>query len=283
MAFLLGLLFPGLGHVYAGRPWRGIGAFAIRFLLILPLASLVLAAYLGSPMQMMQGYAIWLGLFLLVPLDGAMTAWKRSGEPLTRWNRLWVYAAYGVVSSLIVFAGQKPFVSHYPVQMSMIPSGGMEPTLQIGDYVLTDAFHDGSSALQPGGIIVFEYPADPRVRYAKRLAGLPGQTIEVRRGTLIVDGQSVAKASADHAASQEEESLGAHRYAIEPCPSCSWGPATVPEGSVFILGDNRGRSADSRVYGFVPIPAIRGRVLGIAWSQAPNREDVRWERLGKRL
>jgi len=282
LALVLGMLSPGLGHVYAGRPWRGMGAFAILLLVIVPVATVLLVPFLGSPTRILLGQGIRASLALLVPIDGAIAARRRGLEPLTRWNRVWVYLLYFVATSSILIAGPKHLVSYHPVRIMKIPSGAMEPNLQIGDYILADVFHSGSASVQPGTAVVFEFPADPGVWYVKRLVGLPGQTIEIREGALLVDGHPASRRIANNGGSRIVESLGGREYEVEGCLSCNFGPVTVAEGSVFVLGDNRGRSADSRVFGSVRIPAIRGHAIGVAWSYASG-VGVRWARLGTKM
>ncbi len=282
LAFLLGFVSAGLGHVYAGRPWRGVGAFLFLLLLFVPLGEAILILFLGSPARTILGLTLLCGLAVLVPIDGAIVARRRRAAPLTRWNRDWVYPLYFAATSSIALMVPPYLVSYYPVRMLRVPSGAMEPNLLVGDVVLADVLHRGSAGMVPGEPVVFEVPAQPGIWSVKRLAGLPGQTVEMRDGVWLVDGRPASQRVEIGEGSRILESLGEHRYEIGECDRCSWGPGTVPTEHVFVLGDNRSRSADSRVFGFVPVSAIRGRVLGVAWS-SDAEEGVRWARFGKRI
>ena len=151
-----------------------------------------------------------------------------------------------------------------------VPSGSMEPTLQIGDQMLVNAMAYGvklpiigttlieTSQPQRGDIVVFANPDGHGPDYVKRIIGLPGETVSVGGQQVIING----KALDDHWAHIDRTSPAARR---------SFGPVTVPAGHYFMMGDNRTNSYDSRYWnngegGFVPIEDIRGKVVMILWT-----------------
>ncbi|WP_298816003.1 signal peptidase I [Chloroflexus sp.] len=160
------------------------------------------------------------------------------------------------------------------VQNFKIEGSSMEPTLHTGQYILVNKliyFHfdlnaplrllPGQSDLPPrvvypfrppqrGDIIVFEYPRDVRKDYIKRVIGLPGDVIEIREGKVYVNDELL----------DEPYLRGSFTYCLSGYP-CAQGPVTVPPGSIFVMGDNRGNSSDSREWDALPLD----RVVGQAW------------------
>jgi signal peptidase I len=125
----------------------------------------------------------------------------------------------------------------------VIPSGSMEPTIQVDEYVLTDKLLWRFTGLKRGQIIVFDPPFPSDKPYIKRLIGLPGDTVEVKGGKVYVNGTAL------------EEPY------IKAPPAYEYGPLTVPEGKLFFLGDNRNQSNDSHEWGTVTMD----NVYGVAW------------------
>jgi len=171
------------------------------------------------------------------------------------------------------------------VQAFKIPSGSMLPTLQIGDHILVNKFIYGlrlpvlGTAVVPGrlpqrgDIVVFVYPVDPSKDFIKRVVALPGEVVQVRDKTVYVNGKKLDDRHAFHV----DGSKGSHAAA----PRDNYGPVTVPERSLFVMGDNRDRSYDSRFWGFVDIADVRGKAFLVYWSWAGGDRWVRWERIGK--
>lgn len=173
----------------------------------------------------------------------------------------------------------------FVVQAFKIPSGSMLPTLQIGDHLLVNKFLygprleipftqlslgrlPGLRAPERGDVIVFVYPKNPSQDFIKRVVALPGQTVEMRDRHLYVDGALVADPHAT--------------YRLGGVPqSRHFGPITVPPGQVFVMGDNRDESADSRFWGGVPLENIKGLAFIIYWSWDHQRHWLRWDRLGR--
>jgi len=102
LAFFLGLLVPGLGHVYAGAPWRAVAALAVLLLAFVPVTTLIMVSLSFSVAGVLASFGISLALGLLIPLDAALTARRRRSEPPGRWNRVWIYVLYAVASGLSV-------------------------------------------------------------------------------------------------------------------------------------------------------------------------------------
>lgn len=177
------------------------------------------------------------------------------------------------------------FIRTFVVQAFKIPSSSMEPTLLVGDHILVSKFIYGIPVpftgikLLPlqnpkrGDIIVFKFPGDKSKDYIKRVIGVGGDTIEVIEKKVYINGRPF------------EDPYGVH---LDPLVlprgmevRDNFGPLTVPEGSVFVMGDNRDKSYDSRYWGVVGLEEIKGRAFIIYWSWNSNDHWIRWRRLGR--
>ncbi len=177
------------------------------------------------------------------------------------------------------------FIRTFVVQAFKIPSGSMLPTLQIGDHILVLKSIFGvrlpfsNKVIIPikqperGDVVVFIYPVDPSKDFIKRVVAVAGDTVEVRNKRLYVNGVQAEDANAYY----EDASV----YSAMVKPRDSFGPVTVPQDKIFVMGDNRDHSYDSRFWGFVDMDEIRGKALMVYWSWDSKNWGVRWNRLGK--
>ncbi len=175
------------------------------------------------------------------------------------------------------------FVMAFAVQAFQIPSASMDPTLRVGDYLLVDktAYRSSGGALdrvllprravRRGDIVVFKYPEDPAKDFVKRVVGMPGETVEIRRKAVFINGKLLPEAyavfidPAVHAAGDGSGEEGRDDF----------GPVTVPAGRLFVMGDNRDNSLDSRFWGFVPLSSVKGRPWIIYFSKAGLRRILK--------
>jgi signal peptidase I len=176
------------------------------------------------------------------------------------------------------------FIRTFIVQAFKIPSGSMIPTLQIGDHILVnklsygvrmpfvEKYLLGYATPQRGDVVVFIFPEDDSKDFIKRVVGVAGDTIEVRAKKVFVNGKP-AEDSHAYFAGYDPQSGGASS-------GDDYGPKTVPENHIFVMGDNRDRSYDSRFWGYVNLNAVRGKAFFIYWSWDGADRWVRWERLG---
>lgn len=179
------------------------------------------------------------------------------------------------------------FIRTFVVQAFKIPSGSMKPTLQIGDHILVNKFIYGvkipylNALLLPvkipqrGDIVVFKYPLDPKKDFIKRVIGLPGDVVEIREKTIYINGQRL-----NHDVGVFSDP---HTIAGNIRPRDNMGPITVPKGALFVMGDNRDESFDSRFWGFVPLRDVNGKAFIIYWSWDSDDFNVRWSRIANLL
>ena len=179
------------------------------------------------------------------------------------------------------------FIRTFVVQAFKIPSGSMKQTLQIGDHILVNKFIYGvkipylQKTIIPikeprrGDIIVFKYPVDPQKDFIKRVIGVAGDVVESRDKQLFVNHKRV---NHDYGVYTDPHIISGNIR-----PRDNFGPITVPEDSLFVMGDNRDESFDSRFWGFVDLKAVNGKAFIIYWSWDKENFGVRWKRLGQFL
>jgi len=194
--------------------------------------------------------------------------------------------------SLVIAVILALFVRTWVFQAFKIPTGSMENNLLIGDHLIVNKmiFPPTMTGLERavlprrdirrGDVIVFKYPEDPERDFIKRVIGLPGERLELRRKKIYINDKPI-----------EEPYV---RF-LEPPPAedaarsddlrAWYGPVTVPEHQYFMMGDNRDNSQDSRYWGFLPETYIKGKALFIYFSFEENGSltnmftDIRWSRI----
>lgn len=219
----------------------------------------------------------------------------------------WKESVGSVLIAILVALTLRAFV----VEAFKIPSGSMIPTLAIGDQIFVNKYRYGLrvpftstrlvdfKAPERGEVIVFICPDQPSDDYIKRIAAVAGDELEYRQGVLYINGKEVQKKSLGRKGHMErdqrtgrwypfealayEETNGEATYTILEKPNGlnserNYGPVVVPDGHVFVMGDNRDSSRDSRIFGFVPEDHILGRSLFVWWSW--GAEGLATDRLG---
>ena len=179
------------------------------------------------------------------------------------------------------------FIRAFIVQAFKIPSGSMKNTLQIGDHILVNKFIYGvklpftSTTIIPyknpqrGDIVVFKFRQEPKKDFIKRTIGVPGDVIEIRNKKVYVNKKRL----------EQDYAIYTDFHIIPKAmqPRDNFGPVTVPEDSIFVMGDNRDHSYDSRFWGFVDLKDVKGKAFIIYWSWDNDNFGVRWGRIGKIL
>jgi len=170
------------------------------------------------------------------------------------------------VESIIIAFVLAMIIRTFLVQAFKIPTGSMRTTLLEGDLILVNKFIYGAkipfmdvnlpAARSPrrGDVVVFIYPENPKKDFIKRLVAVAGETVEIKNGTIFVDGQPLLDTVFSQRYYYNRGEFGQEGQKI-----------VVPKNSIFVLGDNSASSQDSRFWGFVPRKNILGKAILIYW------------------
>jgi len=287
-ATALSAVMPGLGQLANGEINKAIWLFLAFTALSVPGIALV-ALYLPDGL-MLPMLTLGMALTLAAWIWGMADAWRgaaRGAGPFAQpWQTGGLYALVFAAGNLVTLPLLIGYVRAHQVEPLRVPSASMSPTVLPGDYLFADKRYNCpgcSSSARRGDIAVFVYPNDRSLLYIKRIIGLPGDRVQIDGRALKVNGKPLAAPSA--AANPEGvavEGIDGRQWQVTWNGAAS--PAadvTVPPGQVFVLGDNRGASVDSRQIGTVPLQDVVGKARQVWFSH--GSEGVRWGRLGQVL
>lgn len=204
--------------------------------------------------------AFAIGFCLFVMFDALYNAIRLKEIQIRSYNRWYIYLTIILINS---FAINPLIMSIKPFKAYKMPSGSMEPTLFAGDSLIVRKTLYGDKEPERKDIVVFRYPAYPHKDFIQRVIGLPGDKIEIRRRQVIVNDQPL-----------EENYVFTSQATSSPTkPSVhdQFGPVVVPDRKLFVLGDNRDHSYDSRYWGFVDYSDLKGKALYIYWAKDRGR------------
>lgn len=188
------------------------------------------------------------------------------------------------VKSIILALIIALFIRTFVVQAYKIPSGSMIPTLLVGDYLLVNKLSFGvknpfkdefiyfRNLPNRQEIVVFTYPLNKHQDFIKRVIGLPGDVVQIVNKRVYVNGKPLEEPYVKFTDPEV--------YPKEVSPRDNFGPVKVPPGMIFVLGDNRDQSYDSRFWGFVPVNHLKGKALIIYFSWDSENFKIRTDRLG---
>ncbi len=191
------------------------------------------------------------------------------------------------IEAIIVALIIAMFIRTFIVQAFKIPSGSMKETLKIGDHILVNKFIYGIKipfidfTLVPvkdpkfGDIVVFEYPEDKSKDFIKRVIGTEGDKIEIKEKKVYINDKPID----DKFGIFKDDYIFPRQFTQRD----NFGPVIVPKDSLFVLGDNRDNSHDSRFWGFVNLKLVKGKAFIIYWSWDKENKSVRWNRIGNPL
>ncbi len=196
--------------------------------------------------------------------------------------------------SIVVAVILALFIRTFVVQAFKIPTGSMETNLLIGDHLLVNKLVYSPSCspienlllakkgIQRGHVVVFKYPNNPNKDFIKRVIALPGEKVEIRDKVVYINGRALDEPYVHFTEPliRREDPL----YGLQVQDGVNnWGPRVVPEGHLFMLGDNRDNSQDSRYWGFLPISLVKGRALLVYWSYSASRGEYQTDNKGQWL
>ena len=281
LAALLSLLGGPLGQVYTGHFGRGVLLWLIGTFLLPILWFLTVFLPLGRVgLMLLLLCALAFPIYLAV--DAFLLARRNSGGPLKRYQRWWVYMLLFLVcvvaNNAVAYA-----VRSFVAESLVVPARAMSPAIQAGDCVLVDKCCSIADRLRRGDIVAFCSGVPDAPLSVMRVAGLPGETIEIRNERVLVNGIE-----------WDDDSAVFEGSLTSQVDLANFGPLEIPSDCFFVLGDNRRVSKDSRLLGPVPFADFHGKVRMIYWSQPrvfPDPRDtshylpgpIRWDRMGTRL
>jgi signal peptidase I len=264
LAGVLSALVPGVGQLYN----QEIRKFVFVLIVFNFFGTLALALILSTPWALIAYPVIVFFAWIGVILDAGFSAKRINNVNLAWFNRWYIYVGVWIISQLLS-GTTASFVKDVAFETFKFPSSSMQPTIREGDYILVQKHREDPSRFTHGDIVLFTLPDDPvtpeidesQTHIIKRLIGLPGDTVEVKGRQVILNGKPIDEPYASW-------ELGGRK---------DFEPVVVPENSVFVLGDNRDKSKDSRyiVGTFIPFSRVEGRALYVYWNS-----KLHFERMG---
>lgn len=191
------------------------------------------------------------------------------------------------IKAIVIAVVLALFIRTFVVQAFKIPSGSMEPTLLIGDHILVSKFIYGITIPfidktlfqfkkpKRGDVIVFIYPLDPSKDFIKRVIAVEGDEIHIKNKKIYINDKLFNDNHGFYSDQKVIEGwkMGANRD--------NFRPTKVPPNCLFVMGDNRDKSYDSRFWGFVDINKVKGKAFLIYWSWERPFKNLRWKRISK--
>ena len=244
LAIFWSSIFPGLGHFYLNKPLIGILLLFLSLLLIwIPLIGIV-----------------WICFVIYITYRSVAENKQKSSKPIVQFLILFFAVAF--------ISAPTPFlIRSYIVESRYIPAGSMEPTLQINDRLMIDKLKYRFSEPLRGDIVVFN-PTETLLEqgfkdaFIKRIIGLPGERVEIKQGSVYINNQRLQESYIAKSDLTLVEACGTSSNREEPFLSKT---VVIPNGSYFVLGDNRNNSYDGRCWGLVQKQEIIGKAAKIFW------------------
>lgn len=290
LAALLSLLLPGLGQLYNGE-WHKTVWLLLGFGLLSVLGIVIIGLFLPISWTLP---ALIIGVFSLLILwlysitQAFRSARHQREYTLKSWQSAGVYCLVWVVCSLIALPLLSDYVQQRYVERFLVPSNSMNPTLLKYDLLFADKRYNrigAINAVQRGDIAIFIYPDSRNTYFIKRIIGLPGDKVKIKGADVAINGQSLRHSTITGAHGLlVTETSGERHWQVfwnNQQAQLPQTDLTVPHGEVFVMGDNRTDSNDSRFFGTVPLQDVVGKARQIWFSAEGN--TIRWERIGTAL
>lgn len=298
-ALALSLLLTGLGHVYNGKPFRGILFFVSSIVFPLVLFQLSVVGSDRLTIVFLSGsFFTSIVIYIWAAVNSVQLS-RHTGSSyiLKSYNKLWIYLLLILSVNFILYG---PLIDEENLGVHAKPfksmSRSMIPNLLPGDLVIVDSRLDRSSdnlGLKRGELVVFRVNKTKKIPFVKRIIGLPGDTIELKGMELYINGKrrtvgEVPVALGERTADTGKRTVSYYEQGDKGTYVVDYYEGqgrkdlieTVPEGHCFVLGDCRDNSIDSRQWGMIPFHSVEGRVRQVYFSKDPEG-GIRWQRIGK--
>jgi signal peptidase I len=243
LAVFMGLIMPGLGQIYNGELVKGISIYII--LLALNIAGIRWTVLLPDKWLILGILCTW-AITVMINIYAIAGSYRKaktleSAYQPAQYNRWYFYLAVWLLGFVLIPVSAISYIRNNILEAYNVPSGSMEPGVLRGDHVLADKTAYNRASPKKGNIVIFVYPDDRSKRFVKRLEALPGETV------VFPDGST----------------------------------QQVPHGYIYVLGDNRNNSVDSRIFGFVPLADVVAKARQVYYSK--GERGIRWSRIGAAL
>lgn len=289
LASLMSAILPGFGQLYNGDINRAAWFFlSFTFFTVPSIALLVMYLPEKWTMQaliisLILTFSIWLSAIV----EAFNSARKKSNYVPQAWQGSGTYLLILVLCNLILLPSMTQHVRDHYIESFRIPSGSMEPNLIPGDILFADKRYNCpgcETKVERGDVAIFVYPNNRNRYYIKRVIGLPGDNIRIAGTKVFVNDKNISTEPTTHNQLQQVSERYADKYwqviwkENKNMPEVDF---TVPYGEVFVLGDNRSDSNDSRYFSTVPLRDVVGKARQIWFSMNMKRGGILWERSGK--
>jgi signal peptidase I len=270
IAALLSIITPGLGQVYNGQLEKGL-FFYFAFIL-----SPFLISFTGLQYEfygLILSIALVIFFYLFIIGEALIVALKIKEIILKPYNKWYFYLLLIIVLNIGTsgitykftngFNDNEVFNELMRIKAYKIPTGAMMPTLLTDENIMVNFKHFKTNEIKRRDIIIFKYPENPEKDFIKRIIAIEGDVIEQRDRTVYVNGKELTEPYVKHTDSTV-------RWGKND-PRDNFGALVVPKDKVFVMGDNRDQSYDSRYWGFVDVKDVKGKALYIYWSKDKSR------------
>ncbi len=279
IAGLLSFLLPGLGHLYSGQAKRGLLVYGIS----LAIQVISLIAFINLPLPTFTIFLPFLVIIsarMIFPTVDAIITTRRTTDTYQAkaYNRWYVYT---LIFAAALIAEPGSLLATTLMGAFKVPTISMEDTVMNGDrimvnkiaYYLHNPFTESvliqTGTPRRGDIVVFKAPDEKNLFYDKRVIGLPGDKVEIQQGMVYVNDKLLSESYVKFYAGAKNSWRS------------NFGPIVVSPTHLFVLGDNRDNSVDSRIWGAIPQDSVISQVKKVYWSSDPQTGRIRWERIGK--
>lgn len=264
----------GLGHMYSGRAKKGIALFFGQYVALI---GCMISLFIHPSLFVISVCVLFGFAYFLYSLFDAIQISKRLkvSYQLKRYNRWYIYLAVLIIGSFVIQPITSNAIKKYIVQAYKIPAGSLKPTLLVGDQILTKTGLYVSTGVQKGDIVIFPYPEDPSKDFIKRIVAVGGETIEIKEKKVYINDELIHE---PYIINSDKRVIPGNFTPRDNMPSIK-----IPDDSLFVMGDNRDNSYDSRFWGFVKKSSVTGKASIIYWSWDKKNLKVRWGRIGKTI
>lgn len=264
LSVYLSYFLPGIGQIYNNQALKGITLIIITII------------FWTLEKRFYPFSILFIFIYLFAMKDAFESAEKINGSNRRFSEQGNVFIKILVVIALLIHAIPVGNIirTHF-LQAFKIPAGSMLPTLEIGDRIFVDKTTEAKTSIKRGDILIFVYPKDEKKDFIKRVIGLPGDKIEIKDKEIYINDEKLT----ENYIIRQDPHIKPREYE----PRDNMGTITIPSDSLFVLGDNRDQSYDSRYWGFVKTDKVKGKVIKIYWSWDSKNKEVRWNRIGIRV